>query len=199
MKRDIMKILQDHGSHMVMATSGDDRKSVEAKEKTSGKLKLRLVNKAITSPIAKRVNDKGYAAIFYDSFTMPFGVFGPNQENFPARAHAQSVWLGEMINLIDDYGTSIFVSHHSTKNPTDKYAREQMSGGKAVQYYSKVILTVFRHTAKGIEDYRSLRLIRYFNKAPHKHETVIRLTDNGYIDVKKDELDNARDRKKAPN
>ena len=37
-KRDIMKILQDHGSHMVMATSGDDRKSVEAKEKTSGKL-----------------------------------------------------------------------------------------------------------------------------------------------------------------
>ena len=187
--RRIDKILKDHGAHVVLSMSGDDKASKEAKEKTSGRFKLKTVQMARVSPMAALVSKKNYCAILYDSFTMPFKVFGPNQENFPARNHAQNLWLSELMNLIDEYGCSVWITNHATKNPTNVYAPEEMSGGAAIQYESKVILYLKKWEAKGATAYRSLKLMRYFSKPPNEHESLLKLTDDGFVDVEEDDME----------
>ena len=85
--------------------SGTKAKSDDAKKNTSGKTTISVVEEVYPSPISKVVEAKGYCAILYDSITMPMKVFGSDQQNFPARAHAQTLWLAEMLNLIDEHGT----------------------------------------------------------------------------------------------
>ena len=183
MKRDFRSILKDHGKLVTMKMSGGKAVSVAAKEKTSGKLSLTLVDETFPSPMSKLVEEKNYAAIYYDSITMPMKFFGAEQQNFPVRNYAQTLWFGEMLNLIDEHAVYVIASHHSSKNPADPYAIEQMSGGSAVQYYSKIILYMKKWKANGATNYRSVKLVRYFNKPPNEHETLIKLTDQGYVDA----------------
>lgn len=183
MKRDYKAVLRDHGKTVKIKMSGAERKSEEAKKNTSGKMSLVLVDEEYPSSIAKLVEEKKYAMIFYDSITMPMKFFGSEQQNFPARNYAQTLWFNEMLNLIDEHDCYIVASHHSSKNPADPYAIEQMSGGSAVQYFSKIILFMKKWRAKGATSYRTLKLVRYFSKPPNEHETLIKLTDVGYIDA----------------
>ena len=192
-RRNIEKILRDHGTHVVLSMTGDDKVSKEAKEKTSGRMKLKMVQKSTVSEIAALVSKKGYCAILYDSFTMPFKLFGSNQENFPARSHAQNLWLLEMMNIIDEYDCSVWITNHATKNPTNMYAPEEMSGGAAIQYESKVILYLKKWEAKGATAYRTLKLMRYFNRPPNEHESLLKLTDEGFIDVEEDDMEADKD------
>lgn len=189
MKRDFRAILKDHGKLVKPKYSGGKAVSEGAKEKTSGKLSIMLVDEDIESPIAKLIQEKGYGAIYYDSITMPMKFFGAEQQNFPARNYAQTLWFSEMLNLIDEHKVYVIASHHGSKNPADPYAVEQMAGGSAVQYYCKVILHMKKWKAKGATSYRTIKLVRYFNKAPNEHETLIKLTDKGYVDATMDDME----------
>ena len=194
-RRDFRKILMDHGKVVKVKHSGGKAVSYGAKEKTSGKISLMLVDEEFPSPLAKEIEAKGYGAVYYDSITMPMKFFGAEQQNFPARNYAQTLWLSEMLNIIDDLGVYVIVSHHATKNPADPYGKEEMSGGSAVNYYCKIIMHIKRWQAKGATSYRTLKLMRYFNKPPNEYSEMLKLTDDGYIDATEDDME--ADKKKA--
>ena len=189
MKRDFRGILKDHGKVVKPKFSGGKAVSEGAKEKTSGKMTLTLVDELCPSPLSELIEEKGYCAIYYDSITMPMKFFGADQQNFPARNYAQTMWFSEMLNLIDEHGIYIIASHHGSKNPADPYAVEQMAGGSAVQYYCKIILHLKKWRANGATAYRTMKLVRYFNKAPNEHETLMKLTDEGYIDATMEDME----------
>lgn len=83
----------------------------------------------------------------------------------------------------------------NSKNPADMYSVEQMAGGSAVQYFSKVILFMKKIDAKGARTYRRIKLARYFNKPPNTFETLVNLTNNGYVDATEDQMN--EDKKEA--
>ena len=185
-KRDYKGILKDHGLIVKVKYSGADAKSDAAKRNTSGKMALTLVDE-IDSEIEKLVVEKKYCAIMYDSITMPMKFFGSEQQNFPARSYAQTLWFQKMLDLIDDHGTYIIANHHASKNPANQYETEKMSGGGNVQYFCKVIIYIKKVEAKGARAYRWIKLARYFSKPPNEHETLVKLTDDGYIDVSEED------------
>ena len=188
-KRKLQNILKDHGKMVKIKYSGGKAVSQGAKEKTSGKTTIQVVDEIDPCPLGDLIAKNGYGAIFYDSMTTPMKVFGPDQQNFPARNQAQTAWFAEMLNIIDEYGVYVLAAHHASKNPADPYAKEQMTGGGAVQYYCKVILHLKKWRAKGATAYRTLKLVRYFNKAPDEHETLMKLTNEGYDDATTEQMD----------
>ena len=192
-KRDYKAILKDHGRLCKVKYSGGKAKSEEAKKNTSGKTSLIVVEEADESPMSILVKKEKYCAIMYDSITMPMKVFGSEQQNFPARNYAQTLWFSEMLNLIDEHGVVVIANHHASKNPADVYAVEEMAGGSAVQYFCKVILHMKKWRAKGATAYRTLKLVRYFSKPPNTHERLIRLTDHGYEDTTQEQMDKDKD------
>lgn len=189
MKRDFRQILRDHGKLVKIKMSGDKAKSDEAKMNTGGKLGLTIVEDVYPSPILQLVQKRNYAMVFYDSVSMPMKYFGSEQQNFPARGSAMNLWFAEMLNIIDEGDCYVFASHHSSKNPALPYAREEMSGGTTVQFYSKVILYLKKWNSKGGKVYRSLKLSRFFDKPPNEYETIMELTDAGYVDVDKSKIE----------
>ena len=196
MKRDYKAILRDHGTTVVPRYSGTKAKSDDAKKNTSGKTTISVVEEVPVSPISKLIEKKGYCAVLYDSITMPMKVFGSDQQNFPARAHAQTIWFAEMLNVIDEHGVIVIANHHASKNPAQPQAAEEMAGGSTVQYYAKIILYLKKpFKAKGVTAYRVLKLARFFNRPPNEHENLIKLTDKGYVDATTEDLE--RDREAA--
>ena len=191
-RRDFRAILLDHGKVVKVKYSGGDAKSDSAKRNTSGKLGVTIVDEKFPSPIAQLVEKKNYCLVFYDSITMPMQFFGSEQQNFPARASVQALWFNEMINLIDEQEVYVIASHHQSKNPADPRARVHMSGGKSVHHASKVIFYLKQWEAKGIQNYRTLILARYFDAAPNSRSAIIELTNNGYEDRTEEEMENSR-------
>ena len=183
MVRNWKDILKDHGKTVMVRTSD------------TGKMDLKIIEEADPSPMEKLVKEKKYAMVFYDSITMPMKHFGSARENFPARNHAQTLWLESMIDLIDRCNCIVFASHHSSKDPALPYASEQMTGGSAVMYYSKIILYLKRWQARGAETYRTIKLARFFDKKPNEYEALLKLTDNGFIDATLEDMES--DKKKA--
>ena len=189
LKRKYNKILQDHGKLLTMKMSGDKRKSDDAKKNTGGKMQPTLVEDIEPSPMVELMLKKKYSMVFYDSVTMPLKYFGSEQQNFPARSTISNLWYSSMIDIIDECDAYVFASHHSSKNPATPYAREQMAGGSASQFYSKIILFLKQYNQVNPNSYRRLKLVRYFNKAPNEHETLLQITDKGYIDKTQEEID----------
>lgn len=185
----IRDILYDHGKTVKFKMSGEARKSQEAKLNTGGKIDTILIDDMDPSPMSALVAKEKYGAIAYDSVTMPSKYFGPVQQNFPARNYAQTLWFVEMLSINARHDCYIFASHHSSKNPADPYAREQMAGGSATQYISKVILYMKKWQARGATSYRTVKLARYFDKAPNEHEALIKLTADGYVDATKEQME----------
>ena len=196
-KRNIKKILYDHGMVVSIKHSGGKAVSYGAQEKTSGKMGVQRVNDMEISPMDTLIHEHDYGAIFYDSVTMPMKYFGAEQQNFPARNTAQTAWFDKMIDLIDDHKVYVIASHHAGKNPAMPYAVEHMSGGSAVNYYCKIILHLKKRTAKGATAYRTLTLMRYFNKAPNEHSSLFKLTEKGYHDATKEQMDADKEAAKA--
>lgn len=193
-RRQIDTILEDHGHLMNVQLSGEKRVSDKAKMNTGGKISALPVSRRKLSPMAELVAKKKYGAIFYDSFTMPFQVFGSLQQNFPARSDAQALWLSEMITMIEA-GAYVMMSCHETKNPAEPWAQAQMTGGKAIKHYSKVVFYMQKWTARGATAYRTIRLVRHPGKEENVHECMVKLTDDGYIDATKEDME--RDKAKA--
>ena len=171
MIRNWKDILEDHG------------KKCNAKVSDTGKMDVLVLEDKDPSPVEKFIIEHKIGMVMYDSITMPMKRFGSARQNFPARNYAQTLWLGTMIDLIDRHGLIILANHHASKDPALPYAAEEMTGGSAVQYFSKILLYMKKWRAKGATSYRTIKLQRYFNKAPNEHETLVKITDEGYIDV----------------
>lgn len=193
--RDIKDILEDHGQLVNLKKSGDKRVSVAAKMNTGGKIDVIPIGETDPSPMSELVKKRGYCVIVYDSVTMPMKYFGSAQQNFPARSYCQSFWFREMMRLSDKHGCYVFAIHHASKNPAEQFAREEMSGGSAIQHSSKVIVHIKRWNARGALAYRTVTLVRWFDKIPNKYETLIKLTDEGHIDATEEMMD--RDKAEA--
>ena len=198
MKRDWRAILKDHGTFVRLKTSAQDAKSDEAKIKKAkgGKISLVMIDQEYPSPMVELVQKEKYAMVFYDSLTMPMKPFGSEQQNFPARAHAENLWFHDMLNIIDESNAIVVVSHHSSKNPADPYAKEQMAGGMTPQFYSKILVHMKKETNRNLINYRKITLARYFSKEPNIHYRYVNLTNQGYIDVKESEVEELRKRSK---
>ena len=161
----------------------DHGKKVNAKVSDTGKMDVLVLEEKDPSPVEDFITKNKIGMVMYDSITMPMKKFGSARQNFPARNYAQTLWLGTMIDLIDRHNVIVFANHHASKDPALPYAAEEMTGGSAVQYFSKILLYMKKWRAKGATSYRTIKLQRYFNKAPNEHETLIKITDDGYIDV----------------
>lgn len=183
MCRNWKDILKDHGKTVVPAISD------------KGKIDVLVTKEQDPSPIEDFIVKHKIGMICYDSITMPMKKFGSARQNFPARNYAQTLWLGSMIDIIDRHDCIVFANHHASKDPALPYAAEEMTGGSAVQYFSKILIYMKKWRAKGATAYRTIKLQRYFNKAPNEHEMLIKLTDDGYIDVT--EADMEADKKEA--
>jgi len=183
MVRNWKEILKDHG------------KTVEERVSESGKTDLKITGEQNPSQVQEFIKKNNIGMIFYDSITMPMKHFGAARENFPARNNAQTWWLESMIDLIDQYSCIVFTSHHSSKDPAMPYAQEQMSGGSAVQYFSKIIFYLKKWQAKGATGYRTIKLSRYFDKPPNEYENLMKLTENGFVDATEAEME--QDKKDA--
>lgn len=185
-QRDIWDILRDHGQMVKIKQSADDKKTEKAMMNTSGKLSTVLLKEMDgDSPMKKLVLKNNYSAIMYDSFTMPFKWYGTNQQNFPARGDAQYLLLKDIqklqdLNTDDKLPSSriILVNCHATKNPTNKYVIEEMSGGEAIQYNCKVILFLRYAQPELRLRYRRLILMRHPAKEANKHSGILKLTDD---------------------
>lgn len=182
------KILMDHGKRLNMKMGADKKKTEAGKANASGKLQPTLIEDIEPSPIVQLMLKKNYAMIFYDSVTMPLKYFGSEQQNFPARSTVANLWYSSMLDIIDECDAYVFASHHSSKNPAEPHSREKMAGGNASQFYSKIILYLKPYNQLNPNSYRRMKLIRYFNKAPNEHETLLQLTNKGYIDKTQAEI-----------
>jgi RecA/RadA recombinase len=183
LQRNWINILLDHG------------KKVNLKTSDTGKADVLILEDKPETPLDKIIRKDDVGMIVYDSITMPMKYFGSARQNFPARSVAQSLWLQSMIDIIDKHGCIIFTTHHSSKDPALPYAKEQMSGGAAVQYFSKVIFYLKKWNAKGADTYRTIKLARYFDKPPNEFEGLMKLTNDGYVDATEKDMD--ADKKEA--
>ncbi|MGI0057752.1 MAG: hypothetical protein ACREAK_10335, partial [Nitrosarchaeum sp.] len=170
MYRNWKDILKDHGKTATPRTSD------------TGKMDVLVTEEKDPSPLEDFIVKKKIGMILYDSITMPMKTFGSARQNFPARNYAQTLWLSSMIDIIDRHNCIIFASHHASKDPALPYAAEEMTGGSAVQYFSKILFYMKKWRAKGATAYRTIKLQRYFNKAPNEFEMLLKITANGYID-----------------
>ena len=190
-KRSIMNILADHGKKLKMKLSGNEKSTEAAQMKTGGKMGLVVVADEFGDGNMHRLcRKKNYGAIYYDSITMPLKYFGGEQQNFPVRSHAINLWYNEMFNIQDEINAYIFAGHHATKNPTRPTKYEDMTGGSAIQYNSKIILYL-KHAQPILKSpYRRMILMRHPSRAPKAMEKIMKLTDAGYVDYTKELMQN---------
>jgi len=177
MYRNWKDILKDHGKTVVPRISD------------TGKMDVLITEEKDPSPVEEFITKNKIGMIVYDSITMPMKKFGSARQNFPARNYAQTIWLSSMIDIIDRHNVIVIASHHSSKDPALPYAQEEMTGGSAVQYFSKILIYMKKWKAKGATAYRTIKLQRYFNKAPNEYEMLLKLTEDGYIDVTEKDME----------
>lgn len=177
------RILADHG--IGTGTEISDK----------GKFKVTMSGHAEKSNMAKFVEEENIGIIIYDSVTMPMQGFGVNQENFPVRNSVQQAWFTKMIELIDDHQILVIITNHVTKNPTIPYATPKLAGGKAIHHNSKVQFYIKRWEAKGISDYRTVKLDRYYDVGKDTKSGYVLLTNDGYVDRTREEFE--ADKKKG--
>ena len=184
LKRNWRKILLDHGIPTADVGVSD-----------KGKMKVVPLDTMAESELEKFVKANNVGIIVYDSLTAPMQAFGSNQENFPVRNSVQNLWMQQMMDLIDEHNLVVIILNHVTKNPTNPYARAEMSGGKAIRHTSKVQFFLKKWEAKGVSTYRTLMLDRFYDVERGTREGLLQLTDDGYIDRTKEQMEEARKKK----
>ena len=129
--------------------------------------------------------------VIIDSISSPIRTaFWTAQENYPARADAMSLIMGELTRLQDMYDVIILTTHHASMNPTNPYdTTAMMRGGIVAKYYSKRVVYINKRGKKGFENYRKFWLVRAEDQPEWSMATVAKITDVGYVDVPKEEWD----------
>jgi len=129
--------------------------------------------------------------LIVDSISSPIRTaFWSGQENYPARADAMALIMGELTRLQDMYDIAILTTHHASMNPANPYDNTAvMRGGIVPKYYSKRVVYINRRQKKGVESYRKFWLVRSEQDPEWSRATVAKITDLGYIDVPKEEWD----------
>lgn len=195
------QILKDHGKNTSIGNTADSRKTEAGKDSMkSTKMTIHLLedytddydrNKILMTCYDKQAKNKcKYCAIVYDSVTHPLKYFATNTQNFPARANFIEWWYDTMQFLSDEFkGLVIFTINHESKNPQNQYDKPIMTGGNTVQYNSKVQFRINKLDGKLTKNVRVVILKRYFDKAPDIHKNYCRLTDDGFVDLTKEEID----------
>jgi len=91
--------------------------------------------------------------------------------------------FGELRRISKSHSHCVLVSHHTTIDPTNPYAKAVMTGGKNIIHNFKVVLYVQKSKSPNIEKMtvRKLYLMRFFNKQGWKDFRKIKLTSDGFI------------------
>lgn len=168
---DIRSILYDHGYNMELVVGG--------------KLDLKLKEKFKISDIIKMAKKKEYCCVIYDSYTLPFKLFGYDMENLSSRnATHWKLYLG-IIDLQKSVGCAIIQIHHisyppkKNKNDPNEVVEPVMIGGSAIEYASKYIARLEK--IEGTNQ-RILIGIRHPEYAPKARQYAMKL-EKGFKDV----------------
>jgi hypothetical protein len=118
--------------------------------------------------------------------------FGTNQENYPARADAQSKWLCQLQAVGEYYNTVNIGVLQESINPQDRYSRPTFHGGKAVGYVMKYITYITAErgshtpsTEKRPDHVREFWIMRHPSKKEWTTYGEFGLANDGYTDYER--------------
>jgi len=131
-----------------------------------------------------------------DSITEPIDqVFVGGTPQYPGRAEAINAWFGRIHQIAkpsllgvpeEDIPRRIVrCILHESVDPANDWVKPMIKGGHNVRYKFKVAMHLQPSPKIGFEHIKRLRLARYFSKKGWTVETLVVLTDNGYIDPTK--------------
>lgn len=131
---------------------------------------------------------KGCGIVVYDSMTRMLHQFTSVNYLFGARADAVNLWMEQMFDIAEKYGVYVLGIHHLSKNPSDEQHKPVFVGGKAIGHAFKVMLCLEQREFAPQKTVRDVWLTRYFNKEEWLYHCYTRITENGYIDMTKEEV-----------
>ena len=161
---------------------------IEINISDKGKFSIRYVN-STKNFCQEMLSQYDISVLVIDSLSSPLAVFSGGEVNYPARADALKLWFSTIQAIAEDNDIFIFISHHATFNPENPYSEPSMYGGKWVKHNTKISLYFERSesTKKELQNIRRIYLTRYFDKPRFALMKKVKLTDNGFEDVEKDD------------
>lgn len=167
------------------------RKSGKKVEKT-GKIEV-MYHPLDVSLIEQDIERYHIDFIILDSLSMPIrATFPPDQQNNPSKAFVEARILQKLIELQERYNVGVLVVMHASMNPARPYESAiNFRGGLSVRHAVKRIIYIGKRDARGFDDYRKFWLVRSANAKPWSKVGVAKITDIGYVDVPKEEWENA--------
>lgn len=154
------------------------------KSGTKGKLEFRVIETITKPEINTLIEKEGIKFVVIDSISSPIRqTFTDEQQNFPAKASAQALIFGKLLELQDKYGVGILVTLQASFNPADPYSTvDSISarGGIVVHHYTKRLFYMDRRDKKEYKDYRRLWFLRVENKPKLSDVIPLFIDDNGF-------------------
>jgi len=152
-----------------------------------GKFGLRFLSEA-KNYCQEFIEEHNVEVLVIDSLSNPLSVFSGGLVNYPARADFLKLFFSAIQGIAEDTSTIILMSHHATFDPQNPYSEPTMYGGKWVKHNTKVSL-YFEETKSKKKEQKGIRrvyLTRFFDKPRFAKKCKIRLTDEGFVDVKEE-------------
>jgi hypothetical protein len=161
---------------------------VEIPISESGKSQVIPMEELDKSPLEQEYLKKDFQIVIYDSVTMLFSRLVPILKIFPARSAALGLLFGLMQCYATDYDLMVWGIHHVSKDPTDKWAKPKIKGGKEIYHNTKVSLYIRQCGYAKAPNIREISLFRYYNKQEWSESFKAVLKNDGYNALTDEEL-----------
>jgi hypothetical protein len=154
------------------------------------------------SPFVELVKQANINYLVVDSVTTAFDalIIGGRQ-NYPLRAQLEEVFFSVLNNAIKKSGKSIYIfcTNHLTFNPTSPRVTQfhmieeifQVKGGKMIGHYVKLLYGLEKRERP--HGYRYLHVIRYPNIPEFDKSYELLITNEGFSNTNKQEIQQIKD------
>jgi len=153
---------------------------------TKGKMDFQILETLKDSEIEDVIKAEKIGAIVLDSISSPVRqIMSDDQQNNPAKATAQSLILGRLLQLQDRYGLALVVTAHASVNPANQYATSmdvRMRGGLVLHHFSKRVIYIDARETKELRDYRRLWIVRSEDEPRFSAVVGAKVSDIGFED-----------------
>jgi len=167
---------------------------IDWRESDKGKIDIRLLpneetkkakksGKSALSQFERDIAKENISVVVLDSLTKPLKEdFPGGQLNFPARATAANLILGQLQTMAIEYELYMFVIHHLSKSFDNAWDKGDIVGGINVKHAFKVWLHIEKSTSTSAPHLRYMSLGRYYDQPPRAKKFKTVLTERGFID-----------------
>jgi len=168
------------------------RKKKSKKDEKVGKIEV-MYRPLDISLIEQDIEKYKIDFIILDSLSMPIrATFPPDQQNNPSKSFVEARILQKFIELQEKFNVGVMVIMHASMNPARPYESAiNFRGGLSVRHAVKRIVYLGKREKSGFDDYRKFWVVRASDTKPWSKVAVARITDLGYIDVPKEQWEEA--------